>query len=88
MRHPDTEFMEDELSFAVVMLKRELMVDVRLYERYERSMAGPRSIWTIDTKQMRSRMDYARTDWTKERMIFIIFYNNKNVQLSWMDTKK
>jgi hypothetical protein len=50
MRHPDTEFMEDELSFAVVMLKRELMTDVRLYwrmremearyERYERSMRG------------------------------------------------
>ena len=28
--------------------------------------------------------DNARTDWTKARMIFIIFYNNKNVQLSGM----
>jgi len=50
MRHPDMDFMEDEISFGVVMLKRELMADVRevwrmremerRYERYERYMRG------------------------------------------------
>jgi hypothetical protein len=47
-QHPDTEFMEDSVAMPIVMLKRELMADVRLvwrmremesrYERYERQM--------------------------------------------------
>jgi len=47
-QHPDTEFMEDPIAFNTVMLKRELMTDVRLvwrmremesrYERYETLM--------------------------------------------------
>jgi hypothetical protein len=47
-QHPDTEFMEDPVAMPIVMLKRELMMDIVLawrmgemesrYERYETLM--------------------------------------------------
>ena len=47
-QHPDIDFMEDPIAFTTVMLKRELMTDVRLvwrmremesrYQEYERRM--------------------------------------------------
>lgn len=47
-QHPDMDFMEDPVSFHTVMVKREVLADIRLvwrmnemearYERYEREM--------------------------------------------------